>query len=435
MQTNLETLSALQRRANVSVPIATIEAEIHKRLSRLARTAKIAGFRPGKVPLKLIEKQYGPQVRSEVLNDAINDTFGELVQKENLRVAGYPRIEPKQDNTDQTKLEYTATFEVYPDIVIGDLSSTKVEKPVAEVKPADVERTIDILRKQKVTYRAATRPAMKGDRVLVDFTGTIDGVEFAGGQAKDLAITVGEGRMLPEFEAALAGVVAGDNKAFELTFPADYHGKEVAGKTAVFTMNVKSVSEPVLPEIDAEFAKSYGIADGNLEKLHEEIGANLRMELKRRVLARIREQVMEALRAATPLTVPEALIDMDVQRQMQAAAADLKSRGVEPTSEQLRPEMFRDAAHSRVALGLIIGELVRKEKLDPTPAQIRSLVEESAQSYEQPDEVVKWHFQDPSRLADFEAQALEQNVINWVLGRARVSELQTTFAELTGVAA
>lgn len=435
MQTNLETLSALQRRANVSVPIATIEAEIHKRLSRLARTAKIAGFRPGKVPLKLIEKQYGPQVRSEVLNDAINDTFGELVQKENLRVAGYPRIEPKQDNTDQTKLEYTATFEVYPDIVIGDLSSTKVEKPVAEVKPADVERTIDILRKQKVTYRPATRPAMKGDRVLVDFTGTIDGVEFAGGQAKDLAITVGEGRMLPEFEAALAGVVAGDNKAFELTFPADYHGKEVAGKTAVFTMNVKSVSEPVLPEIDAEFAKSYGIADGNLEKLHEEIGANLRMELKRRVLARIREQVMEALRAATPLTVPEALVDMDVQRQMQAAAADLKSRGVEPTSEQLRPEMFRDAAHSRVALGLIIGELVRKEKLDPTPAQIRTLVEESAQSYEQPDEVVKWHFQDPSRLADFEAQALEQNVINWVLGRARVSELQTTFAELTGVAA
>jgi trigger factor len=200
-------------------------------------------------------------------------------------------------------------------------------------------------------------------------------------------------------------------------------------------MNVKSVSEPVLPEIDAEFAKSYGIADGNLDKLHEEIGANLRMELKRRVLARIREQVMEALRAATPLTVPEALVEMDVQRQMQAAAADLKSRGVEPTSEQLRPEMFRDAAHSRVALGLIIGELVRKEKLDPTPAQVRSLVEESAQSYEQPEEVVKWHFQEQSRLADFEAQALEQNVINWVLQRARVSELQTTFAELTGVAA
>jgi trigger factor len=430
----LETLSALQRRANVSVPVDKIEAEIHKRLSRLARTAKIAGFRPGKVPLKLIEKQYGPQVRTEVLNDAINDTFGDLVQKENLRVAGYPRIEPKADTTDQSQLEYTATFEVYPDIAIGDLSKVTIQKPNAEVTRADVERTIDILRRQKVTYRPATRPAMKGDKVQVDFTGTIDGVEFPGGQAKDLTITVGEGRMLPEFEAALAGVVAGDNKAFELTFPNDYHGKEVAGKTAVFSMNVKSVQEAVLPPVDAEFAKGYGIADGNLDKLHEEIDANLKMELKRRVLARIREQVMDALRQATPITVPESLVDIDIQRQMQGAAAEMKSRGVEPTSEQLRPELFKDSARSRVMLGLIIGELVRQHKLDPTPDQIRSLVEESAQSYEQPAEVVKWHYQDPSRLADFEAQALEQNVINWVLARAQVTELQTTFAELTGVA-
>jgi len=433
MQTNLETLGALQRRANVSVPVAELEAEIHKRLSRLARTAKIAGFRPGKVPLKLIEKQYGPQVRSEVLNDAINDTFGDLVEKENVRVAGYPRIEPKQDSTDQSRLEYTATFEIYPDVVVGDLSKTRIEKPVATVTDADIERTIDILRKQKVTYKPATRPAIKGDRVLVDFTGTIDGVEFAGGQAKDLAIMVGEGRMLPEFEAALAGVVAGDNKAFELTFPHDYHGKEVAGKTAVFSMNVKSVSEPVLPPVDEEFAKGYGIADGNLARLHEEIGANLRMELKRRILSRIRDQVMEALRSSTPLAVPEALVDMDVRRQMQAAAAEMKSKGVEPTSEQLRPEQFQDAARSRVTLGLIIGELVRQHKLDPSPEQIRALVDEAAQSYEQPQEVVNWHYQDPSRLADFESQALEQNVINWVLARAEVVELQTTFAELTGV--
>jgi trigger factor len=434
MQSDLETLGALQRRANVSVPVEVIEAEIHKRLARLARTAKIAGFRPGKVPLKLIEKQYGPQVRSEVLNDAINDSFGDLVQKENVRVAGYPRIEPRQDSTDGTRLEYTATFEIYPDVVVGDLSATRIEKPVAEVTAADVERTIDILRKQKVTWKPATRPAIKGDRALVDFTGTIDGVEFAGGQAKELTIIVGEGRMLPEFEAALAGVVAGDNKAFELTFPHDYHGKEVAGKTAVFSMNVKSVSEPVLPPVDAEFARSYGIADGNLDRLHDEIGANLKMELKRRVIARIREQVMEALRSSTPVAVPEALVEMDIQRQMQAAAGEMKSRGVEPTSEQLNPEQFRDAARSRVTLGLIIGELVRQHKLDPTPDQVRTLVEESAQSYEQPEEVVKWHYQDRSRLSEFESLALEQNVINWVLARAQVVELQTTFAELTGAA-
>lgn len=433
MQTNLEMLGELQRRAHMSVAVEQVESEIQKRLSRLARTAKVAGFRPGKVPLKMIAQQYGPQVRMDVLNDAVNDTFVDLVQKENLRVAGYPQIEPRQNSTDQTKFEYTATFEVYPEIVIGDLSGVRIEKPIAEVTPADVEHTIDILRKQRVKYEAVTRPAVKGDRVMVDFTGTIDGIEFAGGQAKDLAITVGEGRMLPEFEAALDGVMAGDNKAFELTFPQDYHGKEVVGKTAVFSMNVKSVAEPKLPPVDAEFARAYGVTDGNLDKLHEEIGANLKLELKRRIIARIRDQVMEALKKSTPVAVPQSLVEMDVRRQMQQAASELKSRGVEPTSEQVRPEMFRAAAASRVTLGLLIGELVKQHNLDATPEQVRALVEEGAQSYEQPDEVIKWHYQDRTRLAAFESQALEQNVINWVLTRSQVAELQTTFAELTGV--
>ena len=433
MQTNLEMLGELQRRAHMSVAVEQVESEIQKRLSRLARTAKVAGFRPGKVPLKMIAQQYGPQVRMDVLNDVVNDTFVDLVQKENLRVAGYPQIEPRQDSTDQTRFEYTATFEVYPDIVIGDFSAVRIEKPIAEVTAADVEHTIEILRKQRVAYEAVTRPAVKGDRVLVDFTGTIDGIEFAGGQAKDLAITVGEGKMLPEFEAALAGVVAGDNKAFELTFPQDYHGREVAGKTAVFSMNVKSVAEPKLPPVDADFARAYGVADGNLDKLHEEIGANLKLELKRRIIARMRDQVMEALKKSTPVAVPQSLVEMDIKRQMQQAASELKSRGVEPTSEQVRPEMFRAAAASRVTLGLLIGELVKQHNLDATPEQVRALVEESAQSYEQPDEVIKWHYQDRTRLADFESQALEQNVINWVLARSQVVELQTTFAELTGV--
>jgi trigger factor len=433
MQNNLEMLGELQRRAHMSVAVEQIETEIQKRLSRLARTAKIAGFRPGKVPLKMIAKQYGPQVRTEVLNEAVADTFGALVQKENLRVAGYPQIEPRQDSTDQTRFEYTATFEVYPEVVIGDLSGVRIERPVAEVTPADIEHTIDILRKQRESFVPATRPAAKGDRVIVDFAGTIDGVDFPGGQAKDLTITVGQGGMLPEFEAALAGVVAGDNKAFELTFPLDYHGKEVAGKTAVFSMNVKSVAEQRLPPVDAEFARGYGVADGNLDTLHLEIGANLKVELKRRIAARVRDQVMEALRRSTPVAVPQALVDMDIQRQMRQAATELKSRGIEPTAEQVRPELFRDAALARVTLGLLIGELVKQNKLDATPEQVRALVEESAQSYEQPEEVIKWHYQDRARLADFDAQALEQNVINWVLARCQVVELQTTFAELTGV--
>ena len=433
MQTNLEMLGGLQRRAHMSVPVDQIETEINKRLTRMARTAKIAGFRPGKVPLKMIAQQYGPQVRMDVLNEAVNDSFVDMVEKENLRVAGRPQIEPKQDASDASRFEYTATFEVYPDIVIGDLSGVKIDKPVAEVTEADVERTIDILRKQRVKWETATRPAQKGDRVIVDFTGTIDGVEFANGQAKDMPITVGEGRMLPEFEAALQGVVAGDNKAFELKFPQDYHGKDVAGKTAVFSMNVKSVSMPDLPPVDAEFARAYGIADGSVEKLHREIGDNLRMELKRRIIARERDQVMDALAKSSPVTVPQTLVDQEIMRQMQQAAQEMKSRGVEPTSEQLTPDRFRDIAHARVTLGLLVGELVRQEKLEPTPEQVRTLVEEHAQSYEQPDEDVKWHFQDRTRLADFEAQALEQSVINWVLGRAQVQELRTTFSELTGV--
>ena len=433
MLTNLETLGGLQRRAQMSVPVAQIESEIIKRLTRIARTAKVAGFRPGKVPLKMIAQQYGPQVRMDVLNEAVNDSFVDLVEKENLRVAGRPQIEPKPDSTDATSFEYTATFEVYPEVVIADLSNVKIEKPVAEVTDADVDRTIDILRTQRQSWSPATSPAQKGDRAMVDFAGTIDGVEFANGQAKDMPIIVGEGRMLPEFEAALTGVVAGDNKAFELSFPADYHGKDVAGKTAVFSMNVKAVDTPNLPPVDSEFAKAYGIADGNVDKLRQEIGENLRMELKRRIIAREREQVMEALRQSSPLAVPQSLVDQEIMRQMQQAAAEMKQRGVEPTSDQLTPDRFRDIAQSRVTLGLLIGELVRQHKLDPSPQQIRKLVEEHAQSYEQPDEVVKWHFQDRTRLDDFESQALEQNVIEWVLQRAQVQELKTTFAQLTGV--
>lgn len=435
MQTNLEMLEGLQRRAHMAVPVEQIESEINKRLAKLARTAKVAGFRPGKVPLKMITQQYGPQVRMEVLNEAVNDSFVSLVEKESLRVAGRPQIEPKQDSTDASKFEYTATFEVYPDVVIGDLSNVKIEKPVAEVTDADVERTIDILRNQRVSWETATRPAQKGDRAIVDFTGTIDGVEFPNGMAKDMPIVVGEGKMLPEFEAALQGVVAGDNKAFELKFPQDYHGKDVAGKTAVFSMNVKSVSSPNLPAVDADFARAYGIADGSTTKLRQEIGDNLRMELKRRIIGREREQVMEALRASSPVIVPQSLVDQEIYRQLQQAASEMKQRGIEPTPEQLQPDRFRDIAQSRVTLGLLIGELVRQQKLDPTPEQIRKLVEEHAQSYEQPDEVVKWHFQDRNRLNDFEGQALEQNVIDWVLERAQVQELKTTFAELTGVPA
>jgi len=279
MQTTLETLGQLERRLNVAVPREQIDGEVHKRLARLAKTVKIAGFRPGKVPLKMVAQQYGPQVRSDVISDTVQASLNDAIREQNLRVAGYPRIEPKQDAAGD-QLEFSAVFEVYPEIKLGELSGVTIERPVSEVAPVDVDRTIEILRQQNVRYEGVARPAAHGDRAVVDFTGTIDGVAFPGGQAKDFPIVIGEGRMLPEFESALTGMAAGETKTFGLTFPADYHGKEVAGKAAEFTMTVQSVSEPKLPQVDSEFAVKFGIASGSVEELRAEIAANLALELK-----------------------------------------------------------------------------------------------------------------------------------------------------------
>jgi trigger factor len=430
MQNTLETLGQLERRLHVSVPLTQIDAEINKRLQRLARTARIAGFRPGKVPLKMVAQQYGSQVRSEVIGDTVQETFSDALRTQNLRIAGYPRIEPKPMAEGSSDFEYSATFEVYPEVAINDLSATRVTRPIAEVTDADVDSTLGILRRQRATYQPVERGAETGDRVLTDFLGKIDGVEFPGGQGKDFPILLGEGRMLPEFEAALPGMRAGESKSFNLLFPADYHGAEVAGKTAQFDLTVKEVSVPVLPEIDSEFAKTLGIADGDLEKLRAEITANLKLELKRKIEARLRDQVMQALKAAGELSVPNALIDQEAARMHEQAITDLKGRGVSAEQARLEPSMFRSAAEERVRLGLVLSEVVNRQKLQPKPEQIRTLVEEAAQSYEQPSAVVGWHYQEAGRLAEFEAQALEHNVIDWVLTQAQVSDEPTTFAAL-----
>jgi trigger factor len=264
MEPVLETIGQLERRLNLSVPVADVESEVAKRLARLARNVKVPGFRPGKVPMKMVAQQYGPQVRTEVITDKVQAGFAEAMKSQNGRIAGYPRIEPRTDAAAADQLEFSAVFEVYPDIRLGDLSTVTIERPVAEVGPEDVQHTIEVLRKQRTRYKPVTRAAEAGDRVIVDFTGTIDGVEFPGGQAKEFAIVLGEGKMLPEFDAAVTGMSAGERKTFALTFPADYHGKEVAGRAAEFDLTVRSVSKAVLPPVDAEFAKAFGIASGSL---------------------------------------------------------------------------------------------------------------------------------------------------------------------------
>jgi len=429
MQMTLETLGQLERRLHVAVPKAQIEGEVQKRLEQLARTVKIAGFRPGKVPLKMVAQQYGPQVRSDVITDTVQASLNDAIRTQNLRVAGYPRIEPQQDAAED-QFAFSAVFEIYPEIGLGDLSGVTIERPVAEVTSADVDHTIEILRKQRARYEPVLRPARTDDQVIVDFTGTIDGVEFQGGLARDFAITVGEGKMLPAFEAALAGMSAGEHKTFPLAFPDDYHGREVAGKTAQFDMTVKSVAEPHLPAVDEEFARNFGIASGNVEELRAEIAGNLELELKRKIEGILKARVMTALQQTCQTVVPKSLVELEAQSLYERAINELKKRGVDVSKVDLTLDMFKPQAEERVAFSLILNEVVRQHQLQARPEQIRALVEEAAQSFEQPEAVIRWHYESPERLNEYEVRAVERNVIDWALARAHVQDRPTPFAEL-----
>jgi trigger factor len=435
MQSTLETLDQLTRRLSVAVPLAQIEGEVSKRLQRLAKTVKVPGFRPGHVPIRMVAQQYGPQVRSDVISDAVQTSFNEAVREQNIRVAGYPRIEPKSEGDRSAgALEFSAVFEVYPEVQVGDLGSLAIERPVVDVTAADVDRTLDVLRRQRATFDAREGSAEKGDRLKVDFTGTIDGVEFAGGQAKDFQFALGEGNMLPEFDAAALGMKAGESKTFSLTFPADYHGKEVAGKAAQFVITVNSVERPILPPLDSAFATAFGMKSGKVEDLRAEVEANLKLELKRKLEQVLKDQVMKGLREKAQLALPKSLVDMEAVQLMRRMAGNLQQQGMKPEDIKLTPDLFRPQAEDRVALGLVLNELVRTENLQARPEQVKTMVQETAQTYEQPDAVVRWHYDKPERLADFEALAVEHNVIEWVLAKAQVKDTPMSFEALMGPA-
>jgi trigger factor len=431
---NVETLSALERRVSMSVPVQDIERQVDERLKKLARNVKMPGFRPGKVPMKIVAQTYGPQVRNEVLGDAVQKSFTDAVKEANLRVAGYPRIE-KKDGANEQALEFSATFEIYPEVKVGELADQTIEQPKVTVDDAAVDRTLEILRKQRTKFMTAHRPAKDADRLTVDFAGTIEGQPFDGGKGENFIFALGEGRMLPEFEAAARGMSVGESKTFTVRFPQDYHGKDVAGKEASFTLTVKNIDEPQLPALDAEFAKSLGVADGDVTKMRSEVRANVEREVKKRVDARLKNQALQALLAATPLEVPKSLVEMEAQQLLQRAAQDLQGRGLKPEQLNLTTQQFEDAAKRRVALGLIIAELARAENLQPKPAEVRAMVEQEAQSYESPAEVVKWFYMQPQRLSEMEAMALEANVVKWILSKAKVKEKDISFAELMGASA
>ena len=432
MSVEVETLDKLERRITLSVPAATIASEVESRLRRLSRTVKADGFRPGKVPMSVVSQRYGYSVHSEVLNDKVGQVFSAAVNEAKLRVAGAPRITEKAD-APAGEVAFDATFEVYPDVKIGDLASAEVERVSTEVTDEAVDKTIEILRKQRRTFqqRPAAEPASVADRVTIDFAGAVDGVPFDGGKAEGFQFVIGEGQMLEQFDAAVRGMKSGDSKTFPLQFPADYQSKDVAGKEADFMVTLKKIESQHLPAIDETLAKALGIGGGTVEALRADVRKNLEREVKFRLQARNKASVMEALVKAAELEVPKALVGGEIERMVEQTRADLKKRGVKDADTAPIPgEMFQAQAEKRVRLGLVVGELVRSQSLQAKPDQLQAHIEEMSQSYEKPGEVMRWYLSDRQRMAEVEAVVVENNVASYVLERAKVTSRTVPFDEL-----
>lgn len=426
MTATVETLDGLNRRVSLTLNQEQVEAEVKKRLARIAKTVRMDGFRPGKAPMSIIAARYGGEVRGEVLSDALQEAFSEAVNAHKLVVAGYPRFAPGDGGA------FTATFEVFPEITLGDVSQIKVTRPVVEVGDADVDRTLEVLRKQRIQYHAVDREAREGDRVHIDYLGKIDGEPFQGGEAKDFPVILGEGRTLKDFEGSLVGMKPGETRTFDVTFPEDYFAKELAGKTATFEATLKSVHEAHLPEVDEAFAQSLGVHEGGVAKLREEIASNLRREAKRRILAKVKEQVLNGLLETTHFDVPSSLVAMERRALHAKAVNDLKARGMKESDIKMNDELFDSQARRRVSLGLLMDHIVRTQGITAPDDQVRALVEEFAQSYEDPSEVVTWYYQDPSRLKEVKALVMEENIVAWVLDKAQVTDEPTTLEKLMG---
>lgn len=429
--TPAQAVNSLERRIDMAVALADIEREVDRQLKRIAKTAKMAGFRPGKVPMTMVAKMYGGEARAEAIGAAIDKAFGEMLRAQNLRVAGQPRVEPKQ-STDATKMEFTAIFEVYPEFQIADVSGKTIEKPVLTVGDAEVDQTIEVLRKQRTTYLPAGRAAVKGDRLVIDFTGRKNGEEFAGGKATDYPVFVGGGMMLPDFEAALEGVVEGEEKTFDVRFPDDYHVADLAGQLVQFTVTVKKVEQPQLPAVDADFARALGVKDGDIAKMRAEVRANLEREVTKRLRARVKEQAMNVLLETHPIDVPQSMVQAEAQQMAERALEDLKQRNPQMKNMPVEASWFTDQATKRVKLGLIVAELVKAKDLHVKPEQVRAVIDDFAAAFEDPKEVVRWYYGNPEQLAQAEALAMENNVVDWVLAHAQVTEKTIAFDELMG---
>ncbi len=432
MAVTVETLEKLERKITLTLPTSVIQNEVNTRLKRLARQVKVDGFRPGKVPMNIVAQRYGYSVHYEVMNDKVGEAFSVAANEAKLRVAGQPRISEK-DQPSETEMAFDAIFEVYPEVVIKDLGQAEVETLQTHVTDEAIDKTVEILRKQKRTFaqRALDAAVAKDDRVTVDFIGKIDGEPFDGGRAEDFQFVVGEGQMLKEFEEAVVGMKIGESKTFPLSFPEDYQGREVAGKTADFMVTLKKLEATHLPEVTNELAKSLGVADATVDALRADIRKNLDREVKYRLLGRNKQAALDALVSHAELDLPNSIVQSELDRMAQGAREELKQRGIKDADKAPIPdEVFRPQAERRVRMGLVVSEVVRMHNLQATPDQIKAHVEELAASYEKPAEVIRWYYSDNRRMAEVEAIVIENNVTSYVLSLVKPKAKEVSFDEL-----
>jgi len=428
MQVSVTATGGLERRIEVAVPAEEVASEVEQRLKRISRTARLKGFRPGKVPLGVVRQQFGGQVHSEVVGDLMRSTFNQAVTQEKLTPAAGPRIEPiaLEPGSD---LKYAATFEVMPEVKVRPVDGLAIERPVASVGDADIETMIESMRAQRPNFAVVERAARDSDRVTLDFEGRTDGQPFEGGQGKDVSFVLGAGRMLPEFEAGLRGAAAGEQREVNVTLPAGYANSQLRGKTATFSLNVKKVEEQSLPAVDAEFCRAFGVEDGTLESLRVEVRTSMERELADLVRARLRSQVLDGLYRENRLEVPRALVDEQV-RELQVDMA--RRIGAKDVNQLPARESFEEPARRRVALGLIIGEIVRSEQLKVDRERVQARLQDLAAQYPNPDEMRRAYLQSADAMRQIESAVLEDQVIDWVVERAKVNERASSFKELTG---
>ena len=433
MDSTLETISNLERKMSISVPMAEINSEIISRIGKLSKTVKVAGFRPGKVPVRIVEQQHGSQVRSEVMSDVIGKNFGEALEQKELRIAGLPKIDVQAKEEKDENFVFTATFEVYPSVEIKDIANCSIDKPTVKVGDAEVDSTLGIMQKQRANFVISDKAAEIGDQVKLDFKGSVDGEFFEGGTGEGVVMSLGEGRLVADFENALTGLKAADEKSFDVQFPDDYPGKDLAGKKAQFEVKVHEVLGPVLPEVNADFAKELGFEDGDVVKLRGDVKKNVDSEVAKRLESRQKDFVMKTLLDQAEFDVPKALIGEEGQRLSDQMKQNMESRGVKVGDVTLPQEMFAEEATRRVKLGLIIAHIAEKNELQPKPDQLKEVVEEMANGYEKPQEVRDWYYKNPQRLREIESFVVEKNVVSWALEKAQITEVELSFNELMGI--